>query len=315
MSEEIIVKSEQLTKAYGQTIALKNANITIKKGSIYGLVGNNGAGKTTFLKMLAGQILPTSGTFTMLGANCEKEYREARKHTGAIIENPGFYPKMSAKQNLEYYRIQRGIPGKDLVMQKLKDVGLEKAANRKFEALSLGMKQRLALALTLMGDPELLILDEPINGLDPSGIIEVRNLLLKLNREKNVTVLISSHILSELENIATDYGFLNKGELVEQVSADTLKEKCRTYLEIKVTNAAEYAALLETDMLCTNYKVLPNNCIHIMDHVDNISEYSALAVNHGIGLLAFEMKEVNLENYYMSLIGAENQTDDIQKEV
>lgn len=315
MNEEIIVRSHKLTKQFGQTIALKNVDISIKRGSIYGLVGNNGAGKTTFLKLLTGLILPSSGNFVMMGADNEREYRAVRKHIGAIIENPGFYPKLTAKQNLEYYRIQRGIPGKDLVMEMLHEVGLSHAANKRFEALSLGMKQRLALALTLMGDPELLILDEPINGLDPSGIIEIRNLLLKLNKEKNVTILISSHILSELENIATDYGFLNKGELVEQVSTESLREKCRTYLEIKVTNASEYAALLETVMLCTNYKVLPGNCIQILEHVDNVSEYSALAVNNGIGLLSFEMKEINLENYYMSLIGSENQSDLVQKEV
>lgn len=315
MSEEIIIKSQKLTKQYGETTALKDVDITIKKGSIYGLVGNNGAGKTTFLKIMTGHIFPTSGTFVMMGADHESAYRDVRRHTGAIIENPGFYPKLTAKQNLEYYRIQRGIPGKNLAMEMLHEVGLEKAANKKFDALSLGMKQRLALALTLMGDPELLILDEPINGLDPLGIIEIRNLLLKLNKEKNVTILISSHILTELENIATDYGFLNKGELVEQVSAKVLKEKCRTYLEIKVTNASEYAALLETEMLCTNYKVLPGNCIHILEHVENVSEYSALAVNHGIGLLSFDMKEINLENYYMSLIGAENQNENVQKEV
>lgn len=156
-------------------------------------------------------------------------------------------------------------------------------------------------------------MDEPINGLDPMGIIEIRKLLLKLNQEKNVTILISSHILTELENVATDYGFLNKGELVEEVAAEKLKEKCRTFLEVKVTDAAAYAALLETELLCSNYKVLPGNCIHILEHVDRVSDYSALAVKHDIGLLAFEMKEINLENYYMNLIGAENQTSDAQE--
>ncbi len=315
MSEEIIIRSQKLTKTYGHINALKDANITIKRGSIYGLVGNNGAGKTTFLKILAGHIYQTSGTFEIMGADNEKGYKEVRKYTGAIIENPGFYPKLTAKANLEYYRIQRGIPGKDVVMKMLQEVGLEKAANRKFEALSLGMKQRLALALALMGNPELLILDEPINGLDPLGIIEVRNLLIKLNKERNVTILISSHILTELENIATDYGFLNKGELVEQISAEELKEKCRMYLEIQVTNASEYVALLETEMLVTNYKVLPGDVIHIFEDMDDVGKYSALAVNHGIGLLALNRKEINLENYYMNLIGAENQDENVQKEV
>ena len=307
MKEELIVKTTKLTKTYGQMNALKNADISIRQGSIYGLVGNNGAGKTTFLKILSGQIHATEGSFVLMGADDERGYKKVRKRTGAIIENPGFYPKLTARQNLEYYRIQRGIPGRKTVDRMLEQVGLTAAAKKKFENLSLGMKQRLGLALALMGEPELLILDEPINGLDPSGIIEIRNLLLKLNQEKNITILISSHILTELENIATDYGFLNKGELIEQVTAERLREKCRTFLEIKVTDAERYAALLETEMLCTNYKVLPGNCIHIMERVENVSDYSALAVNHGIGLLAFEMKEINLENYYMNLVGEDNE--------
>lgn len=305
MSEEMIVTGSKLTKLYGQTAALKNASIAIRRGSIYGLVGNNGAGKTTFLKILAGQIYPTEGSFVMLGADSKGNLGAVRKRTDAIIENPGFYPKLTAKQNLEYYRIQRGIPGKNVVDRMLEEVGLSNVAKRRFENLSLGMKQRLGLALALMGEPEFLILDEPINGLDPAGIVEIRNLLLKLNREKGVTILISSHILTELQNIATDYGFLNKGEVVEQISAEKLREKCCAYLEIKVTDAAAYAALLETELLCTKYRVLPGNCIHILEWVDNIQDYSALAVKHGIGLLGFEMKEINLENYYMQLIGEE----------
>ena len=302
MGEEFIVKTVKLTKEYGQTVALKNADIAIRRGSIYGLVGNNGAGKTTFLKILAGQTHATGGSFVLMGEDSEKGYKKARKRLGAIIENPGFYPKLTAKQNLEYYRIQRGIPGKDIVDKMLEQVGLSGAAKRKFENLSLGMKQRLGLALALMGEPELLVLDEPINGLDPAGIIEIRNFLKKLNQEKDVTIIISSHILTELENIATDYGFLSKGELVEQISAEELREKCKTFLEVKVTDAERYAALLETELLCSNYKVLPDGYIHILGRVDNISDYSALAVKHDIGLLSFDMKEINLENYYMNLV-------------
>lgn len=313
MSLEFVVKSQKLNKRYGSTMALKNVDISIKKGSIYGLVGNNGAGKTTFLKILSGLTNADSGSFTLLGEDSETGYRNVRKRTGAIIENPGFYPKMTAKQNLEYYRVQRGIPGREMVDELLQMVGLEHAAKKKFAHLSLGMKQRLGLALALMGEPELLILDEPINGLDPMGIIEIRRLLLKLNQEKNVTILISSHILTELENVATDYGFLNKGELVEEVTAERLKEKCQTFLEVKVTDAAAYAALLEKELLCSNYKVMPGNCVHILEQVDRVSDYSALAVKHDIGLLAFEMKEINLENYYMNLIGAKSLTADVQE--
>lgn len=304
MNQTYIVKSNGLTKKYKDTLALDHANIVIPQGSIYGLVGNNGAGKTTFLKILAGHIFPTDGSFSLLGAETENDYRKVRKHCGTIIENPGFFPKMTAKQNLEYYRIQRGIPGKDTTAKALKEAGLANAVNKKFEKMSLGMKQRLGLALALMGEPELLILDEPINGLDPSGIIEIRNLLLKLNREKNITILISSHILSELENMATDYGFLSKGVLVEQITSKQLHEKCRSYLEIKITDTKKYAALLESELHCTNYKVMPNNCIHIMEAEEDVTKYSALAAKHDIGLISFDRKEINLENYYMNLIGA-----------
>lgn len=303
MKKEIVIKTDQLTKNYGNTVALQDADITICKGEIYGLVGNNGAGKTTFLKLLTGEIVPTGGGFTLLGENTEKGYIKARKRMGAIIENPAFFPGMSAMQNLEYYRIQRGIPGKEVVKQTLECVGLSEAENKKFKNMSLGMKQRLGLGLALMGEPELLVLDEPINGLDPSGIIEIRNLLLKLNQEKGVTMIISSHILAELSNIATQYGFLSKGKVVEQISAEELKEKSRDYLEIRVTDIEKYVSLLERKMECKNYKVMADGSIHILGKIDKLTEYSALAVNHEIGLLFFGMKEVNLENYYMEIIG------------
>lgn len=306
MNEEYIVKSNGLTKKYGSQTALDHVNISIKRGHIYGLVGNNGAGKTTFLKILTGLIYQDGGSFTMMGENTNTGYMKVRNATGVIIENPGFYPALTAKQNLEYFRIQRGIPDKGITKEMLKNVGLVNAANKKFSALSLGMKQRLALALALMGEPDFLILDEPINGLDPSGIIEVRNLILKLNREKNITVLISSHILSELENMATDYGFLNKGKLLEELTAEELKAKCHTYLEVKVSNAPEYVALLEQKLGWTNYKVMPENVIHIMGEISDITVFSELAVKNGIGLMGIEMKDINLEKYYMNLINEKN---------
>lgn len=303
MKKEIVIKTDQLTKNYGNTVALQDADITICKGEIYGLVGNNGAGKTTFLKLLTGEIVPTGGGFTLLGENTEKGYIKARKRMGAIIENPAFFPGMSAMQNLEYYRIQRGIPGKEVVKQTLECVGLSEAENKKFKNMSLGMKQRLGLGLALMGEPELLVLDEPINGLDPSGIIEIRNLLLKLNQEKGVTMIISSHILAELSNVATQYGFLSKGKVVEQISAEELREKSQDYLEIRVTDIEKYVSLLERKLACKNYKVMSDGSIHVYGKIDKLTEYSALASNHEIGLLFFGMKEVNLENYYMEIIG------------
>ena len=204
---------------------------------------------------------------------------------------------------MEYYRIQRGIPGKNSVDKALKEVNLHEFKKKKFSQLSLGMKQRLGLALAMMNDPELLILDEPINGLDPSGIIEIRNLLLKLNKEKNITIVISSHILLELSNIATWYGFLNKGRLVKEISAIELNEKCKSYLEIKVNNVNKLAALLEEKLGYSDYKVLPGGTIQLFDINRNPEKISELIVKNEIGLSCLEEKTINLENYYMSLMG------------
>ena len=298
-----VIRTHKLCKKYGEDFALSNINITVNQGDIYGLVGNNGAGKTTLLRILTGQGVASSGEFELFEKTSKEELNNARSRTGTIIESPSFYEKLTVEQNMEYYRIQRGIPGKDKIDKVLKEVNLSDAKKKKFKDLSLGMKQRLGLALAMMTEPELLLLDEPINGLDPSGIIEIRNLLLKLNEEKNITILISSHILSELSNVATCYGFLNKGHLVEELSAKELEEKCKTYLEIKVSNPKKMSALLEEELGYKNYKVLPEDRIQIFERIDKLEKISNLAVSNGIGLLAMEEKSLNLENYYMSLIG------------
>lgn len=298
----VIIQTHQLTKQYGQFTALDHVDLAIPRGSIYGLVGNNGAGKTTLLKIILGQISPTSGSFTLWEAEDEAAYRKNRRRCGAIIEAPAFYPKLTAAQNLEYYRIQRGIPGREKVGEMLELVGLADAAGKKFRQMSLGMKQRLGLALALMGEPELLLLDEPINGLDPAGIIEIRNLLLKLNREKHMTILISSHILPELENMATDYGFLSRGKLIQQISARQLHELCGTYLEIRVVEPERYAALLEKQLHRADYKVLADGSIRIPGQAGDVAVYSRLAAEQQIDLLALEHREMQLEDYYMHLV-------------
>lgn len=297
----MIIQTHQLTKQYGQALALDHVDLSVPKGSIYGLVGNNGAGKTTFLKIILGQVYPSSGSFSLWDAQDKDAWQKNRRRCGAIIEAPGFYPDMTAAQNLEYYRMQRGIPGREKVWEKLEQVGLADAAKKKFRQMSLGMKQRLGLALALLGEPELLLLDEPINGLDPAGIIEIRSLLQKLNREKNITILISSHILSELENMATDYGFLSRGKVIQQISAKRLHELCGTYLEIRVTEPERYTALLEKELHLTGYKVLPDGTIRILGQPEEVTSYSRLAVEQGIGLLALERRELHLEDYYMHL--------------
>ncbi|WP_133013544.1 ABC transporter ATP-binding protein [Clostridium cuniculi] len=298
-----VIKTNNLVKKYGENIVLDNISITVNQGEIYGLVGDNGAGKTTLFRILSGQSNISDGSFELLGEASEKNIVKVRKRIGTIIENPSFYPKMTIEENLEYYRLQRGIPGKKNIDKILKEVGLLEVKKKKFNNISLGMKQRLGLALALLGEPELLILDEPINGLDPSGIIEIRNLLLKLNREKNITIIISSHILSELYNIATCYGFLSKGKLVEELSLKQLNERCRSYLEINVTNPKKFSVLLEEKLGYKNYKIMPDGLIHLFEKDPINEEISRLAVENGIGLKSINEKSANLENYYLSLIG------------
>lgn len=302
-----VIKTYKLSKSYKNCNALIDANITVNQGDIYGLVGNNGAGKTTLLKILTGQSQLSSGSFELFSKSSEKDLNLVRKRTGVIIETPSFYPKLTVFKNMEYYRLQRGIPGKEKIDKVLKEVGLYEAKKKKFEDLSLGMKQRLGLALAMMNEPDLLILDEPINGLDPSGIIEIRNLLLKLNKEKNITILISSHILTELSNIATCYGFLNKGRLVEELSAKDLEKKCQSFLEVKVTNSKKLAALLEQNLGYKEFKVISEDVIQVFDINRSPEKISELAISNKIGLMALDEKSIDLESYYMSLMGvAEN---------
>ncbi|MBS6765221.1 MAG: ABC transporter ATP-binding protein [Clostridium sp.] len=299
--KEHVIEARSVTKKYKDVTALRDVDITVKRGDIYGLIGDNGAGKTTFLKLLTGQIYPSGGELKLFGAYSEKELEQNRKRTGAIVESPGFYPKLTVEKNLEYYRIQKGIPGKNRTEDALKAVGLWDKRKKKCATLSMGMKQRLGLAIALLGEPELLILDEPINGLDPSGIIEMRNLLLRLNQEKNITIIISSHILSELKQIATVYGFLSQGWLLRELTAEQLHEHCAGYLEIKVSDPERYAALLEKEMDGVQYKVMPDLQIRIQNPQLPVEAYSGLASGHGVSIMRLEQKQKSLEEYYMEL--------------
>ncbi len=303
---EVILSTKNLTKKYNDTFAVNNINLEVKQGEIYGLVGKNGAGKTTLLRLVSGQAFATEGDVTLFQDSTPKGLNEGRKRIGSIIETPSFYNNMTAEQNLEYYRIQRGIPGKSCVTEALTEVGLTHAGKKKYKSFSLGMKQRLGLALALMNKPELLLLDEPINGLDPFGIVEIRNLLLRLNQEKNITILISSHILSELSNLVTYYGFIDKGKLVKQISTEELSKECNRYVELKVDKVEAMTALLETKLGCTSYQVTPDQTIRIFEYLDQTSVISQLAVNHGIGLNSITTKEINLENYFIQLVGGES---------
>lgn len=302
---DCILKTRQLTKRFGSFTAVDRLDVTVNRGDIFGLVGKNGAGKTTLLKMISGLSLPTAGELELFGQTSSGGLNEARSRTGCIIETPNFFPYLSAERNLEYYRIQRGIAGKDCIREALKIVGLTDTGKKKFKNFSLGMKQRLGLALAMMGSPDLLILDEPINGLDPTGIAEFRDILLRLNHEKNTTVIISSHILGELSQIATVYGFIHEGRLVETISAADLDEKCRRRLIVKTDSRDRAAAILEKTLSTKNFEVLDDGTIQLGDFLDTPELVNRTLVENGVLVSELKLSGVNLESYFLHLIGGE----------
>ncbi len=299
--ETNILTTRDLCKTYKEP-AVNHASLEVKEGQIFGLVGKNGAGKTTLIRMLTGQTLPTSGEMSLFGATAARELMGMRSRLGCMVETPSFFPYLTAQENLEYYRIQRGIPGREAVDKALAQVGLDDTGKKKFRNFSLGMKQRLGLALAIMGQPELLLLDEPINGLDPMGIVEFRDILLKLNREKGTTILISSHILSELSNLATHYGFLEKGRLLEQVSAEEIRSRCRDCLEIRVQDPAKAAAALEQAGI-RDLEVLPEGELRLYSHLDRSAEVARILVEGGAGLERMNPRSGSLEDYFLNLVG------------
>lgn len=301
---EFVLRTHQLTKKYKHDFALKNINVSIKKGDIYGFIGQNGAGKSTMLRLITGLAFPTSGTIELFG-NSQHPNRliEAQKRMGAVIEHPALYPNMTAYENLEVHRLQKGIPGKECIEQTLELVGLNDTKKKKVKNFSLGMKQRLGLGIALLSDPEFLILDEPTNGLDPMGIVELRELIKKLNHERGLTVLVSSHILSELDLLATRYGIIHKGMLLEQLTAKQLVEKCRQYLRIKADHPPAAAAILENDLSTNDFEVMPDGTIKLYSHLDQVRHVSRTLTNNGLVLEHLSLNGDSLESYFSKLIG------------
>ena len=297
--ENGLLVTRELSKSYREP-AVDRVSLTVKQGQIFGLVGKNGAGKTTLIRMATGQPLPTSGELFLFGENSRKGLEKMRSRIGCMVETPSFFPYLTAEENLEYYRLQRGIPGKDSVTTALRQVNLADTGKKKFRNFSLGMKQRLALAI--MGHPDLLLLDEPINGLDPMGIVEFRDILLKLSQEQGTTILISSHILSELSNLATDYGFLEKGRLLEQASAEEIRSRCRDCLELWVDDAAKAMTVLEGASF-GEAEVLPGNKIRLYGSLDQPQEVSRALIENGVGLLSLTQRGNTLEDYFLELVG------------
>lgn len=302
---EYVLKSHHVTKVYKTDYALNRVNLSIRKGAIYGFIGQNGAGKSTFIRIVSGLAFPTGGSIELFGKKDAQDLSEARKRIGSIIESPALYPNMTARENLETHRLLRGIPGKACIEKTLTLVGLQDTGRKKAKNFSLGMKQRLGLAIALLGDPEFLILDEPTNGLDPMGVVEMRELLKRLNRENGITILISSHILSELHLLATHFGIIHKGELLEQLSAKDLNEKCQHYLHIKVNDPGKAAAVIEGELAASEFEVMPDGTIKLYRYVDTPGKVSVALTAAGLVIEQFMPMGEDLETYFTSRIGGE----------
>ena len=298
---EIILETKNLEKKYKDFKALNHANIHIEKGAIYGLIGKNGAGKTTLIRIICGLQKPTNGVFTIYGVdNNNNDITEVRKRMGAIIEAPSIYGEMTAKDNLiEQYKLV-GMPSLDGIDDLLKLVGLESTGKKKAKNFSLGMKQRLGIAIALANNPDFLILDEPINGLDPQGIIEIRELILKLNKEKKITILISSHYLDELSKIATHYGFLDNGSIIKEISREELMRVLQHKIMLTVNDLKEFVKYFEEHNI--SYEVMDSKTINVYGKYNLSKLVSELSKKNLIAEEIHEMDE-SLENYYMNLIG------------
>lgn len=300
---EVILKTHNISKKYGNQFAVNNVNMTIKKGEIYGFIGQNGAGKTTLIRLITGLAHKTSGELELFNLSSESDLNKARTMIGSLIETPAFYGNMTARENLEVSRLVRNIAGKECIDEVLELVGLKDTGKKKVKNFSLGMRQRLGIANALLGNPRLLILDEPINGLDPMGIVEIRELLKKINKEKEVTILISSHILGELSELATNYGIIREGKLIEEISAKKLKEKCRQYIDLKVDYADRAVTILENELNISNYEVVENNNIKIYSNLDDIGTINSTLSKKGVIIEGITLKGENLEEYFMNIVG------------
>lgn len=298
---EFVLQTNALSKKYKDFKALDNLSMNVPKGAIYGFVGKNGAGKTTLIRIISGLQNPTDGTYSLYGKDYkDKNILKIRRRMGAIVEAPAIYLDMTAKENMyQQYRIL-GIPSFDDVDEKLKMVGLESTGNKKAKNFSLGMKQRLGIAIALAGDPDFLVLDEPINGLDPQGIVEIRELILTLNREKQITVLISSHYLDELSKLATHYGFIDKGRIIKEITSRELEQACNKRLRIKVSNGAALIRVL--DELKTEYKIISHNEADIYADI-SISLITAKLLQRGCEVISIENHDESLESFYINLVG------------
>ncbi len=299
--KDIILRTNNLTKKYKDFTALNNANITINKGDIYGLIGRNGAGKTTLMKVITTLTNKTNGEFYLFDKD-DSDLTETKRRIGCLIENPAFFENLTAYQNLKYYAIQKGIVDYSQIDKVLDLVKLSDSKNKKFKTFSLGMKQRLGIAFAMLDNPDFVILDEPINGLDPIGISELRETLKKLNEESNITMLISSHILSELYLLANRFCFIEKGKIIKELSKEELDVECSRAIVIKTNNVKETCLILEKELNTKNYKVIDKHEVRLYDYLDNSGKVNKELAKNDIDVISIYESGISLEDYFKSIV-------------
>jgi ABC-2 type transport system ATP-binding protein len=302
---EYVLRTRAVSKKYGEAFALENVSVEVKRGQIYGLIGLNGAGKTTFMRVVAGLASPTAGDVELFGGSGEAALRRGRRRMGQSVETPAVYPHMTAEENLHVQRILGGVPDRGAVLRTLQTVGLTDTGRKKVRNFSLGMKQRLALAIALITNPEFLMLDEPTNGLDPKGIIETRELMRRLAREQGLAILVSSHLLDELEQVATHYGILSKGRIVRQLSSGELTREMRRYVRILVDDAAKATVVLREAFGVTDIKAVSANELWVRERLDGVAAMNARLVSEGVAVEGIGVTEQRLEEYFVSLTGGD----------
>lgn len=303
--EKYIIETYNLTKQYGSQKSVAALNIHVKKGRIYGLLGRNGAGKTTIMKMLLNLTKPTTGEIKIFGKDICTDHKKILPRIGNLIESPGFYPNLTGTENLRIFAELRGVPQRNAIKDALSLVGLSFKDKKLFAQYSLGMKQRLAIALAVMHDPELLILDEPINGLDPIGIAEVRSFIRELCDTKGKTILISSHILSEISLLADDIGIIDHGILLEEESLEELEKKNSRYLHVGVSDAAQAARILEAAFQTKDFKVTDDHNILLNDVSLPVAKINQIFMQNGLEVSEFHLCENTLEDYFKKVTGGE----------
>nr|WP_232345482.1 ABC transporter ATP-binding protein [Paenactinomyces guangxiensis] len=297
------MQTRHLTKQYQGTTVVENLNMSINRGEIYGFLGPNGAGKTTTIRMIMSLVKPTGGEVYLFGEKITSNNISLFQRIGAMIEYPGFYMNLTAVENLDIHRRMMGIYDHRSVYEHLKLVGLQEAGDKKVKQYSLGMKQRLGIARALLHHPEFLILDEPSNGLDPNGIVEIRELLLELSRKREISILVSSHILSEVQHLASKIGILHKGKLVEQLDFKELQSRNRNYIFLRVTDSRKTAYLLEQKMNIHDYTIIENGVFRVYERLDETEVVNQILVSHGVGVKEMKLSVDSLEDYYLKLTG------------